>query len=319
MKARILSALRQTPGPAFRTIRFLFLLMIPVSLAVMLLDESGLLFWFAYFAAPLMGFIGLPGEAALVFLTSILLNIYSTIAVIQGLNFSPRDIIILATLCTIAHSFIIEGVILKKTGSSFFIISLLRFLSAIAAAWVLNLILPAAYIPQETAAVLPGAVGIAHEELPRILQVWLFSSLFLAVKIGLIILAIIFSQKLLEEFGIMKILGQAMAPVMRPLGLSGNTGYLWIVANVIGLAFGSAVLIEKIRSGSLSRQEAFLFNHHVAVSHSQLEDNFLFAAIGAPFFWVALPRFFMAIIVVWLTKGCLAFRARQPKAAGDSG
>ena len=308
---RILSVLRKTPKPAFKTIRFFLILMIPVSLGVMLLDEAGILLWVAFFSAPAMGFLGLPGEASLVLLSSFALGQYSAIAVIQSLNLSIRDIIILATFCNIAHSFIIEGAIMKKNGSSFSRILLIRLFSAIAASWVLNLILPQVSVPQEPAGILPGAIGINLHTMPSIIQAWLLSSLFLAVKISLIILAIVFLQKFMEEFGIINIMAKAMAPLMRVFGLSANAGYVWIVAYVIGLGFGAAALIEEVHSGRLSLHDADLFNHHVAISHSQLEDTLLFVAIGAPLLWVALPRFFIAIIVVWLTKWQRAFFRRS--------
>lgn len=302
--SRFWKALSKTPAPAFKTIRFFLLLMIPISLGVLLLDKSGILLWFIRFAAPLMGFLGLPGEAALVFLTSVFLNLYSAIAVIETLDLQVRDIIILAALCAIAHNLLIECAILKKAGSFFPRIVLIRVLSGIAAAWVLNRILPPVLVLEEAIIILPGAIGIDFRELPSILQEWFINSLFLAIRVSLIIFAVIFLQKLMEEFGVIKILGKAMTPLMRLFGLSANAGYIWIVANVIGLIYGSAALIEEIRSGQLSPQEADLLNHHVAISHSQLGENFLFMAVGVHFFWVALPRLFMALIVVWLTKGC---------------
>ena len=298
--ARFLKALRKTPEPAFKTIRFFIVLMIPVSFGVMLLDKSGILLWIAYFTSPLMGFMGLQGEAALVLLSSIFLNVYSAIAVIESLNFSVREIIILATLSTIAHNFPVECMILKKAGSSLTLVVLVRFFSAIAAAWVLNLILPSAPAMEGAAILLPGAIGIDPGELPAAIRSWLVNSFFFILKVSLIILAVIFIQKLLEEFGIIQVMGKAMSPLMRILGLSANTGYIWIVTNVIGLAFGSAALLEEIRSGSLSPSEASRINYHAAISHSQIEDNLLFVALGVPFLWAALPRFFMAIIVVWL-------------------
>jgi hypothetical protein len=49
----------------------------------------------------------------------------------------------------------------------------------------------------------------------------------------------------------------------------------------------------------MKRQEADLFNHHAAVSHSLLEDTILYAALGIPVFWLTVPRLAMAILVVW--------------------
>jgi spore maturation protein SpmB len=296
-------ALGETVKPALRTIRFLFSLMIPVSLGVLLLEESGLLAAFARLTAPLMRFLGLPGEAALVFLSSIFLNIYSAVAVIETLNLSGRDIIILASMCLIAHNFFIECAVMKKNGSILYRIVLLRLFCAALAAWVLNRLLPPGAVPAEAGAVpAAGAAGLDLRALPSLLLPRLAGTGLLLLRTALIVFAVVFLQKILDEFGVIKLLGRLTAPLMAVLGLSANSGYVWIVANLIGMVYGAAVLIEEIRSGALSPQEADLFNHHAAVSHSHVEDTLLFMALGVPFLWAALPRFILAIIVVWLER-----------------
>jgi spore maturation protein SpmB len=250
-----------------------------------------------------MGYLGLPGRASLVFLSSVLVNIYSAIAVLETLNLSSREIIILATMCTIAHNFFVELAVLKKTGSPLFRMAFVRVVCALLAAWVLHYILPGkAETPPDAPFQegVPAPIGIDPGILPALLIRWLKEGLFLILRIVPIILGLMILQKLLAEFGLITFLGRLTAPLMRVFGLSANAGYLWIVANLVGLVYGSAILIEELRSERLSLSEAKLFNHHVAVSHSQLEDTLLFTALGAPFLWVALPRLILAVAVVWL-------------------
>jgi hypothetical protein len=249
-----------------------------------------------------MRFVGLPGEAALVFLTSVFLNIYSAIAVIETLSLSSRDIVILASLCCIAHNFFVECLVMKKNGSSLVKMVILRLAAAFATAWVLNFLLPPAFSGAGQA---PGelpSLGLDLRSLSTIFLPWLRGTGFMILRIVLIIFGIIFAQRLLEEFGLLEFLGRLTGPLMRVMGLSAKTGYLWIVATVIGVVYGSAILIEEIRSGWLSPPEADLLNHHAAISHAQLEDSLLFVALGAPFLWVALPRFILAVAVVWLVR-----------------
>ncbi|GHT97957.1 hypothetical protein FACS1894142_3620 [Spirochaetia bacterium] len=300
---RVLAACKEAVQPALSTIWFLLRLMLPVSLGVLLLETSGILFHVSRLMDPLMGYLGLPGRASLVFLSSVLVNIYSAIAVLEPLNLSIREIIILATMCTIAHNFFVELAVLKKTGSPIIRMAVLRMVCALLAAWALNHLLPgkAAALPEST---LPedvlAPIGIDPRILPALLIRWLKEGLFLILRIVPIILGLMILQKLLAEFGIITLLGKVTAPLMRVFGLSANAGYLWVLANLVGLAYGSAILIEELRSERLSLSEAKLFNHHVALSHSQLEDTLLFTALGAPYLWVALPRLILAIAVVWL-------------------
>ena len=67
---------------------------------------------------------------------------------------------------------------------------------------------------------------------------------------------------------------------MQLLGLPRQVAFLWVVGNTLGLAYGSAVLVDYARQGKLTGTEADLLNYHLAISHSQLEDPLLFAVLG---------------------------------------
>lgn len=303
-----MAAGRNALKPAFTTARFLLCIMIPVSFAVLLLDYSGVLYYIGTFLGPLMHYLGLPGEAALALISSIFINIYSALAVIGTLNLTGRELTVLAGMCFLAHNFFVECAVMKKTGSSLTKMVFLRFFSALLAGWVLNRILPAEMgRPVEGelyAAPLTGlhTIGLDLGGLPAALKVWFVETLFNILRIFLIILVIMFIQKLLDEFGIMRLLGRVMAPLMNVFGLPEHTGYLWIVVNVVGLAYGSAILIEEVDTGAVSKTDADLFNHYAGLSHSHLEDTVLFVTIGVPLFWAVMPRLVMGILSVWLER-----------------
>ncbi|MFP3041384.1 transporter [Treponema primitia] len=300
---------RKALKPAFTTARFLLYIMIPVSFAVLILDYSGALYYIGRFLGPMMHYLGLPGEAALVLISSIFVNIYSALAVIGTLDLTGRELTILAVMCYLAHNFFVECAVMQKTGSSMVKMVFLRLFSAILAGWVLHFILPAELgrpvhgaAAAEAGSVGIHSIGLNLAGLPAVLKVWLIETLINILRIFLIVLGIMFVQKLLDEFGIMRLLGRFMAPLMNVFGLPEHTGYLWMVVTVVGLAYGSAVLIEEVEIGAVSKTDADLFNHYAGLSHSHLEDTLLFMAIGVPFFWAAIPRFVLGTLAVWLER-----------------
>ncbi|GHV77771.1 hypothetical protein AGMMS49942_25920 [Spirochaetia bacterium] len=302
-----LAAGRKALKPAFTTARFLLCIMIPVSFAVMFLDYSGILYYIGRFLGPLMHYLGLPGEAALALISSIFINIYSALAVIGTLNLTGRELTVLAAMCFLAHNFFVECAVMKKTGSSLTKMVFLRLFSAVLAGWVLNRILPAelgkpVHSNLGAAALGPHTIGLDLGGMPVVLKAWIIETLFNILRIFLIILGIMFIQKLLDEFGVMRLLGRVMAPLMNVFGLPEHTGYLWIVVNLVGLAYGSAVLIEEVDTGAVSRTDADLFNHYAGLSHSHLEDTVLFVSTGVPLFWAAVPRLVLGILAVWLER-----------------
>ncbi|MDR0448671.1 MAG: transporter [Treponema sp.] len=303
---RIIQCARDNVKPSLSTIRFLLLLMLPVSFALLVLKSTGLLHYVSVFLNPLMQFLGLPGEAALVYLSSIFINIYSAIAVIDTLALSGKQLVILTTMCLIAHNFFVECMVMKKTGSHLRKMVLLRIFNSLLAGWILHFIIPAetgAAIKTSASQIINiPAVGINIAQFLESLGPWLKDSLFLVLQIFLIVFTVMFLQRILAEFGLINKLGKIARLIMGFFGLSPNTAYVWIIANTLGLAYGAGVIIEEVKNGNLTRTEADLFNHHVAISHSQIEDTILFVSLGVPYVWAALPRFILAIIVVWLER-----------------
>jgi hypothetical protein len=304
---RILQCARDNLKPALGTIRFLLFIMLPVSFAVLILEASGLLYYVSKFMDPLMKFLGLPGEAALVYLSSVFMNIYSAFAVIQTMTLSGKQLIILATMCLIAHNFFVECLVMKKTGSHLRKIVVLRIFNSFLAGWILHFIVPersesfTGIMAPQVVEYAP-AIGLDMERFLAGLFPWFVDSLVLILQIFLIVFAVMFLQRILSEFGLIKKLGQLFAPLMGFLGLSSTTAYVWIIANTIGVAYGAGILIEEVKAGSLTRIEADLFNHHAAISHSQIEDTFLFVSLGVPYLWAALPRLLLAVVVVWVER-----------------
>ncbi|MFA6505825.1 MAG: transporter [Treponemataceae bacterium] len=301
---RTVSAATASVGPALRTTRFLVAVMVPISLAVAILNDSGILHLVAARIDPAMGFIGLSGESSLVFLSAIFLSNYSAIAVIGTLSLSPREITILAVMCLIAHNLIVESAIMKKTGSSAMKMVTLRISVALVAAYLLNLILPGhgASTATTTRDVIGSEIGLHLKRMPKLLTDWAFSSGILVLQIVILVSLLMLVQKVLEEFSLVEILGHIMKPLMMVFGLPISTSFLWIVSNIIGLAYGSAIMIERADTGKVTLTDADLFNHHAGISHSLLEDTVLYVAIGVPLFWLLIPRILLAIAVVWLER-----------------
>jgi spore maturation protein SpmB len=277
--------------------------MIPISLLVVALQVSGVLGIIAHRLDPIMRILGLEGQASLVFITAMVLNNYSAIAVIGTLPLYPREIIILASMCLIAHNLIVESTVMRKTGSSVTKMVLLRVGTALIAGWLLNRILPRAPRTISAGPASDGSMGFpSMDKFLLTLKSWAIASGFLIIKVAVIVTALMILQKILEEFGVMEWLGKIMGPLMRFFGLPISTGFLWIVANIAGLAYGSAIMIDRVETDQMTLYDADLFNHHGAISHSLLEDTLLFMAIGVPLFWAILPRLILAVLVVWLER-----------------
>lgn len=294
---RLYGCIKSAIPAAVKSVKFLLSIMIPVSLAVTLLKFTGVLEHIAGWMNPMFSLIGLPGDAAFVFITSMALNIYSAIAVISTLPFSERELTILALMCLISHNYFVETAIQKKTGSSAVKITLVRFIYSFIGAYSLNILMPA-----DSGKIITASSGSAELSIAGIFSSWFYNSLFLIVQIIVIVTLLLILQKILDEFGFIDKLAVILRPLLRVMGLPDSVAFLWIVANTLGLAYGSAIMIEQSESGKLIKEDADLLNHHIGISHSLLEDTLLFVAIGVPALWIIFPRVILATIEVWLLK-----------------
>ena len=295
---RVYSCVQKAIPAAIKTLKWLFQWMIPLSLLVTILDYSGLLIIIADWLNPVFNLIGLSGQSSLVFITAGLLHIYSAIAVIGSLSLNMREVTILAIMCLISHNLIIETIVQKKTGSSAFRMIAIRLGMAIFAGILFNWVLPFSLENQMYHLSVPAN----NQAFIEVMKIWGFKTLKLLLKVSVFVLSIMIIQRLLEEFGILKWLSTIFKPFMKVLGLPEKSSFLWIVANVVGLMYGAAIMFDELKNGRISKEDCDLLNHHTAVSHSLLEDTLLFAALGVPFLWIVIPRVLLAIPVVWIAR-----------------
>jgi spore maturation protein SpmB len=299
---------RDAMRPSFKAAVLILGITIPISLAVKLMQEAGILPHIAAVFAPAFKLIGLPGESALVFISAAMLNVYTAIAVIKTLELNLRAITILALMCLISHNLFVETAVQKRTGSGLWRMLIVRLSSSFAAGCLLNLLLPADMGAQTFA-----AVAQARETFWTAMAGWGRDMGYLTVKILVLIVLLMILQRILAEFGVTRFLARLLKYPLIALGLPPDTVFLWIVANTLGLAYGAGVLIDEVESGKISREHADALNHHIGVCHSLLEDSFLFAAIGVPVVWITVPRVIIAAVVVWLRR--LAMRGRHANPA----
>jgi len=281
-----------------RTSLWLLKIILPISLIVRFLDFYGVLAYLAEFLDPVFGYMGLPGSTAIVFITSIFLPLYAPLAIITSMSITLRELTILALMCQITHNIPVESAIQAKTGTPFWKTATLRIAMSIAVGLVLNLILPQEMgmpiFVQTDPATITSVGGV--------LLAWLISSLGIALLIIAVVAALNILYATLVAYNLIDKLSKGIAPVLQFFGLPKNTGFLWLIGNIVGLAYGGALMVEQMQDGTVSQNDAKALNYHLAISHSTVEDNLLFVALGVSLWWILGVRLAVAWIVVWCAK-----------------
>lgn len=106
-------------------------IMCPVTAAVTLLKITPVLGWLSEWCRPLMGLVGLRGEAALPFILGSTLNLYVAVGAMIPLGLTGKETTILAAILLISHNLIVETAVLKGMGVPWLKLLLLRLGAAL--------------------------------------------------------------------------------------------------------------------------------------------------------------------------------------------
>ncbi len=293
----IIDCAQQAWGPSCKTTLWLLKLMIPISLVVKLMQMYGFIEYIAQYLDPIFTYIGLPGYSAIAFLTGAFVTTYAGLAVMMSMALTLREATIISIMICICHAVFVESAVVKKTGSSFWKMAVLRFVLAFVAGWYLNLVLPD--MSEEFVASMTDEV---HATLLSTLTTWCISTLKMSAMIMGLVYALMTVQKLMESYDLIQRLSKVLAPLMKVFGLPDNAAYMWVVGNVLGISYGSAVMVDMEEKGMISKDNANDVNYHLVMNHSMLEDTCVFASFGISAFWILSTRILFAMIVVWSRK-----------------
>ena len=290
---KVMQSLRSALPGTWKSASWLLKLMIPISLTVALLQHWCVLAWIAGYLNPLFSMMGLPGESAVLFISGAAAGTYAGVAAMMSVHLTLRQATIVGIMILICHALPMECTVNHKTGSNFWKMGLIRIFMAFVAAMCLNQVLPEMTVPY----LYIGAA--AESSLAEVLLTWAVSQIKISVMVFLIIYSLMALQCLIEAYSLLEPLSRFLAPLMRLFGLPRNAAYMWLVGNVLGLSYGSAVMLDMEEKGHITRQDANDVNYHLIMNHSMLEDTIVLAMTGVSVLWILGTRMFFALVVVW--------------------
>lgn len=283
---------------ALRSLLRLAAILLPLTLAMGVLDWCGALSFLDRFLGPVTRLAGLPGSAVLALVAAAFIDIYAAAAVAVFLSLDMRAAIILAVICLASHSLISETAAMKKSGSSATKMVMLRLVLGLGAGWGCHLILAPGFGGEPFSA----ALNLGTAPVDRLFGAWALRAGAISLEIAVIIIAVGALRIILEEFTGLTFLSRILAPFMRFLGLDPVDSLYWVSANVAGYPYCAGLLVGDIESGRIKKQDGDLFNHNAVLCHALVEDTAFFMILGLPMFWLVIPRLVMATALTWIER-----------------
>ena len=270
-------------------------ILVPVSLAVALLDWTGWLYALDPVFSPVMALINLPPQAALPLLSALFSSFYTAVAMMLVIPFTHAQFILMAIFISIAHMIVVEGLIQHKAGMHAAAITAIRLAAAGITVYMASLFLTGTEAP----VVLPDTLG-QQAPILDVLATWALATLELMLKLLVLMVFVMVLIEAMTEFGFTERVAKLFRPFMAVMGLSPNVATMWVAGTFFGIVCGAAVIVDESASGRYSRDELRRLHMSLGICHSMIEDPVLFLALGIGLQWTVLPRLVAAILTVQL-------------------
>ena len=279
----------------------LFKVILPVIIVIRALELIGAIPFLAKFLEPLTSFIGIDGSLGLVWMAAILVNIYAGLAAFASLqaifDYSVAETTILGLIILIAHSLPIEVAIAKKSRISWIFNLSFRFINAIVAGKILNLIFTKYELfnePNQSVLQVPNELVSNFEW--AALQIQNFFIIFL------IIFFIISTINILKALGVWSLIINIMKIPLSYLGMSEKVANIILIGLTLGISFGGGFLIEESKKNNISKKDILLSLSFLSLCHSIIEDTILILLLGSHISGILFFRFIYTVIIILLMK-----------------
>ncbi len=275
----------------------------PVTLLVSVLKNTPLMDVLVRLFAPLMSWVGLPGEAAVALVMGMFVNLYAAIGALLSLDLTIKEAFIVAVMTSFAHNLLVETAVTRQVGVSVWFSAGLRVALALVSGAAIHLFWqggqsPARYSAVSDEGVASGALASGWLE---IFQQAILTALSGIGQLILLVLPLMIGIQLLRDMAVLEWLSSKMSFLTRLLGVS-HQGTLTLVAGLVfGLAYGAGVIIESAREGNLCKKDLYLLIMFLSTCHAVVEDTLIFLPLGIPLWPLLGIRLLLALVLTILT------------------
>lgn len=267
----------------------------PITLIVTILQFTPVMPFLTNLISPLMGLFGLSGDAAIALVIGNVLNLYAGIGAILSLELTVKEVFILAMMLSFSHNLFVESVVAMKVGVKMWMILAVRIGLAVTSAIAINLVWNgggeiAHYGMMPEVAAQPDTWG-------AIFLLGLEKAAFGVAQLAAIVVPLMVVIQFARDLKWLDAFSRLMAPVTRMLGMKENTSMTLASGLLIGLAFGSAVMIQTVKEDGVSNRDITLAFIFLVACHAVIEDTLIFIPLGIPVWPLLVIRVVTAVLL----------------------
>ncbi|NOZ83488.1 MAG: nucleoside recognition protein [Epsilonproteobacteria bacterium] len=123
-------------------------------------------------------------------------------------------------------------------------------------------------------------------------------ALYLSLKLSAIIIILTIAYEIYENSKLYRTIKQLAGKPLKKIGISSNASTTMIAGFLLGIAYGSAVLIKDSMENKMSYTDIILSAVFLSICHAIIEDTLIFVVIGANGIVLFGSRMMLALIIV---------------------
>lgn len=266
----------------------------PISFILTIVKETALMDWFVNILEPLMSFIGLKGDAALVLVLGNVLNLYAALGAMLPMDLTVKEALILAVMLSFSHNLFVETTVATAVGVRASFVVLVRIGFAILSAICIHF-----FWSGGTEIVHKGiaVAEVTNQSGWDIVYTAIISSLMGILNLIKIVFPLMLVIQIAKDFGWMNYITKVLSPFTKLIGVEAKAGVTLAAGLFFGLAFGAGVMIQAVKEDGVSKRDLYLVFLFLVACHAVVEDTLLFIPLGIPVLYLFLIRFFVALVV----------------------
>ena len=269
---------------------------VPLLIIIRLLDEHfNFIAHVGDWLSPLMSWVGLPGQAGIVWATAIFLQLYAAMLVLASLwtqlDLTAAQATILATMMLTAHALPVELRIVQKAGVKLRAMLAVRLGGALA----IGMLLSAVYDVGDWLQY-PAKLYFVPPPPTASWSAWFIGQAKNWALIYLVILALIIFIRILKASRAEHYLILALSPMLQKMGIGARATAITLIGITLGLSYGGALLIDESRRGDINRRDMLCVLTLLCLCHSLLEDTAAMLLVGAHISGVFFARILFTLL-----------------------
>lgn len=263
---------------------------------ITILGYTPVLEWLAGLLTPMMGLIGLSGEAAIPLVLGNVLNLYAAIGAILTMELTVKEVFILAVMLSFSHNLFVESAVAAKVGIRMSVVLAVRLGLAFFSAWMINLFWQGGaetakygFVPSPSETVVNGWLAIAWRGIE--------SAALGILQMGLVVIPIMIFIQIMKDLNWLAVFSKWMSPFTKMLGIRENTSTTLASGLIFGLAFGAGVMIQAAKEDGVKKKDLYLVFIFLVACHAVIEDTLIFIPLGIPVWPLLMIRLVVAIVL----------------------